>query len=368
MKFITYLFFVSTLSIAVGCGQQTGVLTHEGEGAEQVEERNSFRNPILQQGPDPWAIRYNDSYYYTHTTGRDLRLWETTRMEDLSDSEPTIIWTPPQGEEYSRHIWAPELHFLDGKWYMYFAATHKDGGEESEDENRRMYVLENDQSSPMTANWELKGKIADATDKWAIDGTVFTLEEENYFIWSGWETRDHAANSGRQQLYIAKMENPWTLEGSRVMISQPDYEWEQNGRVNEGPVVWRNPAGEVFLFYSASGCWTDDYTIGVLRLQENGDPLDPSSWRKHPAPLFQKSEANSVYGTGHNSFFKSPDGTEDWILYHANDNPGEGCGGKRKPRIQEISWNAEGFPILGIPADTEKPLKRPAAAIMATAE
>ncbi|MNY80450.1 Glycosyl hydrolases family 43 [compost metagenome] len=56
-----------------------------------------------------------------------------------------------------------------------------------------------------------------------------------------------------------------------------------------------------------------------------------------------------MYAPGHNSFFKSPDGKEDWILYHANSNPGEGCGNKRSPRMQKIDWDANGFPVLGEP-------------------
>lgn len=121
--------------------------------------------------------------------------------------------------------------------------------------------------------------------------------------------------------------------------------------------MWRNPEGEVFLFYSASGCWTDEYNIGVLQLRKD-NPLDRGSWIKHEDPVFEKSEANNVYGPGHNSIFKSPDGTEDWILYHANDEPGEGCGESRKPRMQKFSWE-NGFPVLGFPEEAGKLLENP---------
>lgn len=309
----------------------------------------TFNNPLLTRGPDPWVYYQDSTYYYTHTTGNNLQIWSTRFMEDLGTAIPRTIWQPGQTPQATHDIWAPELFFLDGKWYLYFAATYDDESPNSVDENRRMFVLENESASPLQANWVFKGKIADATDLWAIDGTVMEWEGQRYFIWSGWRTGSFANNTGRQQLYIAKMTNPWTLEGNRVMISEPLLGWERNGLVNEGPVAWENPDGDMFLFYSASGCWTDDYAIGVLSLAPGADPLDPASWTKNPEPVFQKEPLRGIFGPGHNSFFKSPDGTEDWILYHANDNPGDGCTDRRKPRIQKIAWDDNGFPDFGMP-------------------
>lgn len=323
------------------------------------QQKITFQNPLLSSGADPWVLKQNNRYFYTHTTGKNLQLWETSSMENLGEALSKTIWTPPEGKEYSKQIWAPELHSIDGKWYMYFAATYNDGSPNSLNENRRMFVLENSSASPMNDCWEFKGKITDNTDHWAIDGTLLETEKGNYFIWSGWRTKNHKENTGRQQLYIAKMKNPWTLEGSRVMISEPEFDWEKKGLVNEGPVAWRNPEGKVFLFYSASGCWTDHYKLGVLRLTDPSDPLISKSWEKNPDPVFQKSEEHNVYGPGHNSFFKSPDGKEDWILYHANDDPGEGCGGKRKPRMQKMEWGEKGFPVLGEPKATKTEIEIP---------
>ncbi len=339
----------------LACGQEDKDISEDltDDEIETPEEENTFTNPLLSSGPDPWVIKGEDSYFYTHTTGNNLRIWETENMEDLRNANPKTIWTPPAEGDYSTQIWAPELHYVDGAWYMYFAATS-----DNSDADRRMFVLENTSDSPMDGEWEFKGKITDEVDRWAIDGTVVEIEDENYFVWSGWRTENPEENSGIQQLYIAKMENSWTLEGSRVMISEPDYDWEKNGLVNEGPVAWKNPDGDLFMFYSASGCWTDDYKVGVLSFT-GGDPLDPAAWEKHEEPVFEKNAGNSIYGPGHNSFFKSPNGTEDWILYHANDNPGDGCGGDRKPRIQEVNWDENGFPDFGIPVSRSERLTPP---------
>jgi len=341
--------------VTLGCNQSDNEPSSNDDDDDDsvVEEENTFKNPLLSSGADPWVIKRNDTYYYTHTTGNKLQIWETKNMEDLGSASPKTIWTPPLGEEYSTQIWAPELHYVNDAWYMYFAATSNNS-----DKDRRMFVLENTAESPMEGTWEFKGKITDETDQWAIDGTVIKIDNENYFVWSGWRTENPEINSGRQQLYIARMENPWSLEGARVMISEPDYEWEKNGLVNEGPVAWENPDGELFIFYSGSGCWTDDYKIGVLSF-EGEDPLDPDSWKKHQEPVIEKSEINNIYGPGHNSFFKSPDGSEDWILYHANDHSGDGCTDKRKPRIQQVHWDEHGFPDFGMPAGRNDQLTPP---------
>jgi len=114
----------------------------------------------------------------------------------------------------------------------------------------------------------------------------------------------------------------------------------------------------VFIVFSGSGCWTDYYTLGLLALKGE-DLMDPDNWEKHKKPIFAWSKENGVYAPGHNSFFKSPDGKEDWILYHANDNSGDGCGGKRSPRMQKISWNKDGTPNLGTPVSTNTILEIP---------
>ena len=90
-----------------------------------------------------------------------------------------------------------------------------------------------------------------------------------------------------------------------------------------------------------------------------GDPLDPASWLKDPEPVFQRSDENGVYGPGHNGFFQSPDGTEDWIVYHAVDFPQGACNGLRTTRVQRINWNEDGTPDFGIPVATDEPIAAP---------
>ena len=311
--------------------------------------QQTFTNPLLPSGADPWCI-YNDGYYYyTNTTGRNVTIWKTKNMGDLIKAEKKIVWTPPATGPYSKEIWAPEIHLLKGKWYIYFAA---DSGNNF---NHRLYVLENAAKDPLRGEWTMKGKLTTPEDKWAIDASVFENKGKIYLIWSGW--KDDV--NGEQDIFIAKMKNPWTVEGKRTLLSAPIYKWEQNGdlnnpndvhhvNVNEGPEILKH-GNKIFLIYSASGCWTDTYALGMLTAKVSADIMKASSWTKTDHPVFKQSSKNNVYATGHNSFFTSPDGKENYILYHANSKPGEGCGSHRSPRAQKFTWNADSSPNFGEP-------------------
>jgi len=120
-----------------------------------------------------------------------------------------------------------------------------------------------------------------------------------------------------------------------------------------------NSQGNLFITYSASGCWTDNYCLGLLSLKENGDPMNASDWNKTATPVFNTFASGGAFSPGHNSFFKSRDGTEDWILYHANSTAGQGCGNSRSPRMQKFTWNVDGTPNFGIPVSINVTLKKP---------
>lgn len=319
----------------------------------------TFTNPLLPSGADPFSFYKDGYYYYTHTTGNSIKLWKARSIADLKNAEQKTIFTPPQGTAYSKQIWAPEIHLINDKWYAYFAA------DDGNNNNHRMYVLENASADPMQGDWIFKGKVADATDKWAIDGDVFIHRKQLYMIWSGWE----GDQNGQQNIYIAKMKNPWTMDGKRVQISSPVFDWENFGdlndannpphvNVNEGPQLLMN-GNKLFIVYSASGCWTDHYALGLLSFNGKNNLLDSAKWKKNPQPVFKQSKENAVYAPGHNSFFKSPDGKEDWILYHANSLPGQGCGKQRSPRAQKFTWNKDGTPNFGEPVKENIPIGIP---------
>ncbi|CAF4802827.1 unnamed protein product [Rotaria sp. Silwood1] len=311
---------------------------------------DTFYNVIAQDGADPWVYKHtNGWYYFTKTTGSDVRIWRSHTFTSMDAGECLIVWRPPNSGPACRAIWAPELHFVQTRWYIYFTATTCDG----KSENRRIFVIENTNADPFIGTFTWKGQITDATNKWAIDGTVLQHPSgQLYFIWSGWE----GDIKERQNLYIAQMSNPWTISSARVEIARPIYNWETNHfpYINEGPqVTIRNNV--ISLVYSASGSWTNDYCLGLITASTNSNLMIPSSWRKQSSPIFRS--ANSIFGPGHQSFTKSRDDREDWIIYHSARYSSSGW--TRQVRAQPFTWNADSTPNLGSPVNPNIPIRLP---------
>jgi len=315
----------------------------------------TFANPIVPaNGPggaaDPSMV-YRDGFYYWVRSIDDNRIGiaKSRRLQDVGTAPMIVVWTPPANTAYSKELWAPELQYLNGKWYIYFAA------DDGTNANHRMYALEANTQNPQ-GSYTFRGKVADATDSWAIDGTVLQKDDGSlYFVWSGWRN----ANDGfPQRLYIAPMSNPWTISGARVEIAAPTYTWEQVGAaLLEGPEVIKKN-GRINIVYSASGSWTDDYKLGLLS-NTDGNVLNPASWVKKSAPIFEKNPGGQAFGVGHNGFIKSPDGQEDWLVYHAFQYSNGGWA-NRSIRAQKFGWNADNTPNLGTPVGWGVQIAEPA--------
>ncbi len=295
-----------------------------------------FDYQIMNGAADPFVTFHEGNYYMLFTQVDKIDIYKSPDLADISNGEVTRAFTPPTEGWGSKNIWAPKLHHINGKWYLYYTA------DDGIDANHRMYVLENESSDPMSDNWVSKGEVENMPDTFAIDGNVFENDGTRYMVWS---TR----TDGIMELWIDEMINPWTIRGEPVIISTPTYDWETvDGAVNEGPAILKRN-GRIFMTYSATGCQSPDYSIGMLAASDTDDLLDPDSWEKSPEPVFSKNPDNDVYGPGHNSFTSSPDGAEDWMVYHANSTSDAGCTGARGTRVQKIEWNEDGTPDFGTP-------------------
>lgn len=315
-------------------------------------EAQVYSNPISDLA-DPHITYYGDNYYLTGTTGSNITIRKAPTLNSLKFAPPVIAFMPPSGGPCC-NFWAPELHRINDVWYIYYTA-----GNSPDLSSQRTWVIENTSADPVVGAWTSKGQIYHAAENfWAIDGSVFQLENKHYFTWSG-----HIdASSDVQHIFISEMSSPWTLSGPRVLISSPQYLWERNGEVNEAPVALQKD-NKVFLFYSASGCWTDDYAVGMLSMGKSDDPLNPSSWTKSANPVFVTNASASAYGPGHNAFFLSPDGTEVWNTYHATTVEAGACDHTRTTRAQIVRWSADGTPNLGSPVIAGDALTAPSGEI-----
>lgn len=310
---------------------------------------NTFRNPLnTDHGSDPWMTYYNGQYYLTATT------WSTdpnvgVTMKHASTIAGLITATPQRiffDTTSSRccNIWAPEFHLLNGpngqRWYLYYVA-----GVAANTDSQRMYVAESAGTDPL-GPYTFKGQLAvgGPTDAWAVDPTIMQINGQLYLFYSAYEGAHYSTS---QNIYGVALSNPWTVSGSPALISRPTFSWETGtAAVNEGPVQLTAPNGTIYLVFSATWCGNPNYQLG--RATYNGGPvLSQSSWVKFNGAIF--THANGQYSTAHNGFFKSPDGTEDWIVYHGVTNSGGACDNSRTTRIQKFTWNADNTPNLGAP-------------------
>jgi GH43 family beta-xylosidase len=307
----------------------------------------TFANPIITStdAPDPWVIRHDGWYYFTATFEPDggIWVWRSRTLSGLDRGEKVKVWTAPKSGPQSRQIWAPELYRFNERWYLYYTAS--DGDER----NHRHYVLESVADDPLGEYLD-RGRIDPELDAFAIDGSILrTPDGKLYWMYS----------SGA--LHIVPMISPTRVDASRrATIAKADLAWERTW-IEAPQALVRD--GRIFIVYSAGHSGTPNYALGLLA-HGGGDVLDPKSWRKSSAPVFAPvfNEHGSVYTVGHNCFTESPDGTEDWILYHGKqwtheDKMGFG---NRKTRMQRFTWRPDGTPDFGQPIPAGVPIALPA--------
>jgi GH43 family beta-xylosidase len=306
-----------------------------------------FANPLVLQRADPHVALHSDGWYYYTATVPEydrIELRRTRSLNELGKAEAKVVWRKHASGPMSSHIWAPELHHIDGKWYLYFTAGRADAPFDI-----RLYVLENASANPLEGEWVERGQLKTGWESFALDATTFTVKGQRYLAWT---QRPPGGGKHLTAVYIAKMDTPLSIHGPVAMLTAPEYPWEKvKYDVNEAPAVLvRN--GRVFLTYSASA--TDaSYSLGLLTAPESADLLDKSAWTKSPVPVFRSSAANGQYGPGHNSFTTTPDGKQDILVYHAR-NYEKITGNSlydpnRHTRAQVIRWRADGTPDFGEP-------------------
>lgn len=307
----------------------------------------SLAAPLIQQRADPHVFRAPSGHYYFTATVPEydrLILRSAPTLAGLATAGEKVIWRKHDSGAMAAHIWAPEIHQIDGKWYVYFTAGRSD-----DIWAIRLYVLENPNPDPLQGTWTEKGQLKTNFESFTLDATTFEHNHQRYLVWAQRPLQPRDAGT---DIYIAKLKNPWTLDGKQVSISSPTLPWETRGfKVNEGPaVIERN--GRIFITYSASA--TDaNYCMGLLTANADADLLNANSWTKSPTPVFTTNKAAHLYGPGHNSFTTSEDGKTDILVYHARDY--EKINGdplndpNRHTRLQPFTWNKDGAPNFGAP-------------------
>ncbi|VVT15024.1 Alpha-N-arabinofuranosidase [Sphingomonas sp. EC-HK361] len=305
-------------------------------------------NPLVRNRADAQVFRHTDGWYYMTGSVPEydrLVLRRSRTLAGLATATEAVLWRHLAEGPMSGFIWAPELHRIDGRWIMYFAAGPSGGGEDVF--RIRTYAVVCDGADPMTGKWSVLGQLETPWDSFNLDSTSFVHRGVRYLAWAqrepGIETNSN--------LYLAPLRTPLTLAAKPARLSVPELPWEIRGfKVNEAPALLaRN--GRLFLTYSASA--TDArYCMGMLTAREDADIMDPAAWTKSPVPVMKSSPAHHIYGPGHNSFTVDERG-RDMLVFHARDY--ETIKGdplfdpNRHTRVQPIHYASDGTPVFDPP-------------------
>lgn len=307
--------------------------------------------PIIEQRADPFIYKHTDGYYYFTASVPQydrIELRRAKRIDELNDAETVDIWHKPDTGPYSDLVWAPEIHFNQGAWYVYVAIAPS---REIKDNlfQHRMYVLRCKDANPLTGSWEFLGQLDTGIDSFCLDATTFEHKGQLYYLWA---QKDNAIE-GNSNLYIAKMDTPDKISSTPVMLTKPEFDWEIKGFwVNEGPSVLKRN-GKIFISYSASAT-DENYSMGLLTIDDDLDLLEPSNWHKSKEPVMTSCYEHGVYGAGHNSFTVAEDNDTVILVYHARtytEIEGDPLWDpNRHTYVKALRWDDNGLPVFGKPS------------------
>lgn len=321
----------------------------------------TFTNPIFA-GQDPWVTLADGRYYYSesHCGVADICVKSSTTLTGLASAPWAGVWnhgrnTDPNGDD----IWKPQVHFVNGHWYIYYAA------DDGNNDHHRLFVLRATSSNPLGRYVEGStglphGQLHERSGVWAIDPNVFTAADGNLYI--TFSCTDQANSNFPQNICLAPMRDALTVGGPTVRISTPDRYWETRTRpIEESPVGYTRD-GKTYITFSSSASWVAaDYAVGILTNTNRSRIMDPAAWRKR-GPIFDSHDR--VYGPGSVVFVPSVDGSEYWVLYHAIDGTTGACAVSayncRDVRLQRMFFDSTDYPTLGYPVDPGVALADPA--------
>lgn len=326
--------------------------------------KNPYANPFILERADPYIVKGPDGYYYFTASypmkaendpeGYDRVILRRARtLEELAEAEEVTIWKAEAATLSHRFIWAPELHFIGGRWYVFYAGSYDTKNRWAFD----CHVLQCDSADPYTGTWTERGKFQKRSDDtfsftgFSLDMTYFEAAGRSYVIWAQHNEEKISC------LYLGEVtrEEPWKLISLPVLLTKPEYDWEKvRYAVNEGPAVLQHD-GRIFVCFSASGTGPE-YCVGALEAREGSNLLERASWKKYERPLLTSEDLTDEYGPGHNSFTKDENGN-DVFVYHArsrecfegkcgyagNDPLYDPC---RHARLHTVSWDETGMPVL----------------------
>lgn len=306
-----------------------------------------FNFPLAIDRADPCAARWNGKWYFIATNDADknhtLYMREADSIEGLFTAKESLILDSDTYEDIGNLLWAPEFHEINGKLYIFHAAT---SGEFFCEESHICELKEG--GNPMErSDWSRPKRVvkADGTDiceagkTITLDMTCFEVSGEYYVVWS---QRQFIPKDLGAWLYIAKLnpDKPWMLATEPVVLSKPEYGWANNHTfVDEGPFALIRD-NKIFLTLS-SALVDSTYVVSMMWIEKGKDLLCRENWKKDNFPRLTARSTPGEYGTGHNAYVEDEFG-DIWNAYHAR----PGVDGPRSTGIRRVHFGFDGEPIL----------------------
>jgi len=325
--------------------------TYPAEGRVHQEH---FAFPVAYNRADPCVTRWKGNYYFIATNDADgnhtLYIRGADTLSGLLGAEEYLLLDSDTYPEIGGLLWAPEFHEIQGRLYIFHAATP---GEFFREESHVMELREGgcplcreDWSAPKRVVKCDGSDICEAGKEITLDMTCFEWQGEWYAVWS---QRQFLPKDLGAWLYLAKLdpETPWRLLTEPVVLSKPEYGWANNHTfVDEGPFAL---AGQDKLYLTFSSAAVDaTYVVGLLTIEKGKNLLEPGNWKKKNYPLLTSRSVQGEFGTGHNAYVTDEDGTV-WNTYHAR----PGVDGVRSSGIRRVHFDLDGDPVLDMTEDMD---------------
>jgi hypothetical protein len=302
------------------------VLLTAGVGGAQ-ESTGTYTNPVSKTFADTFAdpsiIKAKDGYWYAYGTSDPLREGEKTphtipmaRSKDLVNwnyvgdalSSPTEVqWAAPDAS-----IWAPDIRYIDGKYYMYYVVTQTTVTDEPNDNAIGVATAPTptgpwtDSGAPVVG--PRRGDSGNPGDfKWTFDPNEFTDSDGTHYLYYG---------SYYGGIWVTKLTDDGTrTRGGPTMVAI-DNRYEGAYVVRHGKYY--------YLFGSSANCCAGPTTGYSVYVGRSDDPLGPfvdkqgrsMNESRVGGSIVVTPNGNKWVGTGHNAVATDLSG-QDYFVYHA---------------------------------------------------
>lgn len=296
---------------------------------------------------DPVMIQQNGTYYL-FCTGRGIAKWSSKDLKTWKPEKPVFdtppAWAVKAVPGFKGHIWAPDISFHNGVYYLFYSVS-------AFGKNTSCIGLATNQTlDPASPDykWVDKGKVIQSVpgrDMWnAIDPNLVRDEAGTPWLVFGSFWNGMKLVQLRPDLTAPAQPEHWRTVASRPRDQKLTDSLPGDAAI-EGPFIFKKN-GYYYLFVSFDYCCRgpqSTYKMMVGRSKKvTGPYLDKAGtgMEQGGGTLVLAGDKN-WFGVGHNAAYTF-DNT-DYLVFHGYDGADQG---RPKLRIEKITWDAQGWPVV----------------------